>query len=275
MDLSPEIILTGKPAPTAPRIGIHGLGGVGKTSLAAQFPSPIFLTSPGETGLDTLISTNQIEPVSRFPEVKEWDDVVACVKFLLEGGSPDSKTFVLDTAPGLLRMLHVHVCETEYGGNWGPKGFGNYSEGMRECTPRWYKFLMQLDKLRKQRGMTIILLMHTEIKNFNNPEGLNYDRFIPDFPKDDWTKTHGWLDTTLFMNYVTDTEKQRGEGKATATGGVKRAFFTEHTAAYDAKGGRYGLPSVIELPNNAPDAYQVLVKSMKAAGKPKESGNGN
>ena len=274
MSVSLKDVSTAVPKKTPPRIVIHGVGGVGKTSFAAQFPNPIFLQSPGETGLETLISTGQLKPVGRVEKaIVEWTEVLDWIDELFTGDHK-YKTLVLDTAPGFCRLLHDHVCKTEYNGNWGPKGFMNYNCGYRECTPIWQQFLFTLDKLRLKRGMTIVLLMHSDIKNFKNPQGADYDRFTPDMQKDDWNKTFAWCDMCLFFNFIIETEKAATNAKSIVTSGSERAFFIENAGAYDAKGGRHGLPPLIELPNNAPEAYKDFISIVTKKKKP-ENTDGN
>ncbi len=275
MELSKESIMTAKPPKLPPRIGIHGVGGVGKTSIAAHFSSPFFILSPGETGLETLMSTNQLKPTARFPVCETWDDMLDQIEYLFKA-EHKYHTLVLDTAPGFLRCLHAHKCKQDYNNDWGPKGFASYNDGQRECTPLWHQFLLNLDKLREKKSMTIILLMHSQIKNFKNPEGPDYDRYRPDMPNDDWDRTFAWLDTVLFMNFITDTNKaERGDRKNIAKASDKRAFYMQRAGAYDAKGGRYGLPSMLELPDNAEEAYKLFVQTMKDSGKEKKANGSN
>ena len=269
--VSLSTVSTKVPKKTPPRIVIHGMGDVGKTSFAAQFPKPFFLQSPGETGLETLISTGQLKPVARVEKpVETWNELLDWIDELFVG-EHDYKTLVLDTASGCCRLLHEHICKTEYNGDWGPKGMAHYQHGFKECTPIWHQFLFTLDKLRLKRGMTIVLLMHSDIKNFKNPQGADYDRYTPDMLKDDWNRTFGWADAVLFMNFVVETEKaSANDAKKIVTGGSERAFFAENAGAYDAKGGRYGLPPVITLPNNPADAYKHFISIVT-----KENTDGN
>lgn len=275
MPVSLSTVSTAVPKKTPPRIAIHGVGGVGKTSFAAQFPKPIFLQSPGETGLETLISTGQLKPVGRVEKaIESWNELLDWIDELFTG-EHNYKTLVLDTAPGFCRLLHKHICETEYGGDWGPKGFMHYNQGYRECTPIWQQFLFTLDKLRLKRGMTIVLLMHTDIKSFKNPQGADYDRFTPDMQKDDWNKTFGWVDMCLFFNFIIETEKaSKTDAKKIATGGSERAFFIENAGAYDAKGGRHGLPPIISLPDNPAEAYKHFISIVSGKSK-QENTDGN
>src|SRR5450631_831960 len=65
---------------------VHGVEGVGKSSLAAGAPSPIFL------GADN--GTAQLD-IERLPEPQTWEDVLAAVR-LLQDESHEYRTLVID-----------------------------------------------------------------------------------------------------------------------------------------------------------------------------------
>jgi hypothetical protein len=50
---------------------------VGKTSLGACAPKPIYLMTRGETGLLTLIDAGRIPETAHFPELGTWPDLLA------------------------------------------------------------------------------------------------------------------------------------------------------------------------------------------------------
>ena len=88
-------------------------------------------------------------------------------------------TFVLDTANGAERLDQEHVCRSEYDNDWGEKGFGGYSRGFKLTVKEWIEFIQLLEELRKKKQMAIILLFHTQVVKFANPEGADYDRYQP------------------------------------------------------------------------------------------------
>ena len=57
---------------------IYGPEGIGKTSLAAAAPLPVFLMSRGETGLLSLIDHSRVPAETpHFPEAMTWEEVLA------------------------------------------------------------------------------------------------------------------------------------------------------------------------------------------------------
>lgn len=239
----------------------------GKTSLGAKFPAPIFLQSRGETGLETLMDAGLLPETPHFPEITDWETALGAVRLLRESDHK-YKTLVIDTANGLERLCHEHVCAKYYNSDWGPNGFAAYGRGYESAATEWRMLLTDLDALRMDRKMTILLLFHAEIKTFKNPEGSDYDRYRPAAHDKTWNLTHKWADVVLFGNYEAtvqgDSSNVNRKGKA--FGGQIRLLYTQRTAAYDA-GNRLGLPVEIEMGNSVDDAWQNFSKAVKEARK--------
>lgn len=249
---------SGKPS----RVVIHGVEGVGKTSLPAYAPSPIYMMSRGETGLLTLIDNNRISDTPHFPEVTEWNDVLSQIDWLATADHK-FKTLVIDTGNGLERLCHEHVCRVEFNGDMGPKGFANYMRGYEVSCSEWLKFLCALDRAR-DRGVQPFMLCHTKVKNFKNPEGADYDRYQPDMHEKTWGLTLKWADFVAFVNYETFFTNEKDAGRKKAAGGQQRIMYTERHAAFDAK-NRLGLPPEITLADSAQESWNILYNAVKEA----------
>jgi hypothetical protein len=244
---------------------IHGVEGVGKTSLAANMPAPVFIQTRGETGLETLIDSGRLPEVPHWPECQDWDELRGAIVELTEHDH-SYKTLVIDTVNGAERLCHEHVCRRDYGGDWGERGFTGYMRGFEVSLGDWREFLTLLDRLRETRRMGIVGLCHTKVKNFRNPEGPDYDRYQPDMHDKTWSLTHKWADTVLFLNFETFVSNDKDpKKKGKATGSQTRLLYTERHAAYDAK-NRHGLPGEIELGGSGADAWSNL-KAALAAGR--------
>lgn len=243
---------------------MHGVAGVGKTSFAACAPGVLFLMSPGETGLETLIDSKRVGEVPHMPEVKNWIDLLGIIDSLIEH-EHNYKTLVLDTLNGFERSCHEYICNREFGGDWGKKGFESYSSGYNVSLSDWKLLLTKLDTLRETKRMGIIALCHTKVKPFRNPEGADYDRYQPTLHDKTWDLTFGWADIVLFANYYTfvsdvDREGKRGKG----SGGSQRVMYTYRTAAYDAK-NRHGLEDEIDMGSENSEAWSNFANAMKSA----------
>lgn len=254
---------TAKPAAMV----IYGPPGIGKTSVGASAPSPVFLIDDQEDGINTLkTSALAEEDVPVLPAAKSWEDVLGQLD-ALAAGDHDFKYLVIDTLGGLERLCHEFVCKRDFKGDWGDKGFGSYAKGYEVSLPEWRMMLNRLDRLRTDKKMGIIALAHSLVRPFKNPEGEDYDRFIADMHHKTWAVTHKWADLILFSNYYVEVDKgSSGRERAKGKGGQVRFFNTEHHAAYDAK-NRHGLPAEISMGDSGNEAWANLVNEIKAARK--------
>jgi hypothetical protein len=250
------------------RIILHAVEGFGKTSFAAQVPNVIFIQTRGETGLETLIDAGQLPGVPHLPEVNSFPELLGAIDFLTNEDHP-FRALALDVINGAERLCHEEVCRRDFNGEWGDKGFGSYQKGYDVAIADWTEFLVRLDKLRATRKMGILMLCHTKVATFKNPEGPDYDRYQPDMNAKTWATTHKWADVVLFGNFETvvtggsagDGSKQGRKGKG--AGGSVRMMYAERTAAYDAK-NRLGLPSEIEMGGSPAEAWANFQAARKA-----------
>lgn len=220
------------------RLLVHGQEGVGKSTFAAGAPSPIFLgAEDGTAHLD----------VARFPSPERWTDVLEAVR-VLSNDEHAYRTLVIDTVDWAEPMLWEHICARDNTKERPIHGIEDYGfgKGYVAALDEWRVLLASLERLRNNKGMHIILLAHSALRLFKNPEGEDFDRYELKLN----TKAGGllkeWSDAALFARFEVyakqDAKTKRVRGVATGA----RLLCTERTAAYDAK-NRYGLPDRLPL----------------------------
>lgn len=247
---------------------VYGPPGIGKTSLGCATPAPVFLIDNQEDGIGTLKASRLVAAdIPVLPACGSWEDVTDALAALATGDHK-FKTLVIDTLGGMERLLHEFVCRTEFKGEWGEKGFSSYARGYEVSLPAWREFLNRLDRLRSDRGMGIVGLVHSHVRPFKNPEGEDFDRYIVDMHPKTWAVTHKFADMILFANYYVQVEEKRGSARAKGKGGQMRFFNTEHHAAYDAK-NRHALPPEIPMGESGAEAWDNLINAIKDARKDK------
>ena len=213
------------PLVRAQKTVIYGPEGIGKTTLAAQFPSPVFLDTEG--------GTHHLD-VARFPAPKTWDDVTKIIT-ALASESHEFKTLVVDTADWLEKLLIEEVCRRA--NKTSIEEFG-YGKGYVVVAEEVTKFLASLNALLA-RGMHILLLAHCRIAKFEQPDAAGaYDRYELKLTKQVAPLIKEWCDMLLFANYFTKVA-ENDSGKKRGVGGRERKLYTTHTAAWDAK-NRHG-----------------------------------
>jgi hypothetical protein len=214
------------------RIVLSGTEGIGKTTWAAQAPKPIFLGAEDGTAQ---------HDVSRFPEPRAWTDATDAVQCLISE-KHDYKTLVIDTIDWLEPLCWEFICGRDSKADIEAYGYG---KGYLAALSEWRVILRHLDTLRHKRNMSIILLAHTHIRPFRNPEGDDYDRYEMKIHTKSAGLIREWADCVFFANYETFTR----EGSAGRTKGIDngaRVLYTERRAAFDAK-NREGFPPKIAL----------------------------
>ena len=217
-------ILTGRIARPQKAV-IYGPEGIGKSTLAAQFPAPVFLDTEG--------GTHHLD-VARLPAPRSWDDVIKAVAALATEAH-DFKTLVIDTADWLEKLLVDHVCKQA--NKVSIEDFG-YGKGYVVLAEEVTKFLASLNALLA-RGMHILLLAHCRIAKFEQPDAAGaYDRYELKLTKQVAPLVKEWCDMLLFANYFTKVA-ENDSGKKRGVGGRERKLYTTHTAAWDAK-NRHG-----------------------------------
>lgn len=202
------------------RVVIYGPEGIGKTTLAAAFPCPVFLDTEGGTAhLD----------VVRFPQPENWDDIPRGTSALATSDH-EFHTLVIDTVDWLERLLILHICQRANKDSIEDFGYG---KGYTFLAEEFSRFLQSLEALRA-RGMHIVLVAHSTIRKFELPDAAGaYDRYELKLSKQCAPLLKEWCDLLLFVNYFTRVTES--DGKKRAVGGKERRIYTTHSAAYDAK----------------------------------------
>jgi len=235
-----ELVQTGIKA-TPPRILLHGIHGVGKSTWAAGAPKPIFL--PTEDGLTTI-------DVPHFPVSESLDEFFSYMGQLLKEDHNYS-TLVVDTVDWLQNLIWKKVCEDH--GVTSIEEIG-YAKGYIFALKHWDKFLAGVEKMRKDLGMAIVLLAHNEIKTFSPPDLDPYDRYQIKLHKHAATKLEEWADCVLFANF--DIYTKGKDDKKVVNSDPERVIHTTNRPAWRAK-TRYNLPEKMTLD------FNVLLKAIK------------
>ncbi|MFQ9751208.1 MAG: ATP-binding protein [Collinsella aerofaciens] len=228
-----RINITRGSVPRPQKVCIYGPEGVGKTTLAAQFPDPLFIDTEGGTeGYD----------VARTQAPQSWTALKDLVRAV--AAERPCGTLVLDTADWAERLLCAELCAKN---KWASMEALNYGKCWQYALEEFGRLLDLLTDVR-DAGMNVVVTAHATVSKFDQPdEAASYDRWTMKMYKKDAALLKEWADALLFVNYKTVVEMV-GEGfnaKGKARG-AKRTIFTTHHAAWDAK-NRWGLPAEVPL----------------------------
>jgi hypothetical protein len=229
-----------------PRIMLYGSEGIGKSSYGAKSPKPIFIQT--EDGL------GEIE-CSKFPLAKNLNDVFSSLQ-ALQSEEHDFQTVIIDSLDWLERLIFDEVCR-EFGTRNIEKVDGGYARGYTHALNHWRKFLNHLETLRNEKGMACILIAHSKIEKFEDPESSAYDRYSPRLHKHANALISEWVDAVLFATRRFRTQKEdtgfnreRTIAAPIGADGGERIIRMVGGPACVAK-NRFGLPAELPLSWNA------------------------
>ena len=180
-----------------PRLLVYGTEGIGKSTLAAGAPKPIFVQT--EDGLGEI-------DCHKFPIARSLEDVENALAELHAEKHP-YQTVVVDSLDWLERMIWDRLCKA-YGVSSIEKVDGGYGKGYVHALTPWRKVVDQLVALRDDRGMMVMLLAHAKVEKFEDPEAPTYDRYSPRLNKHASALVAEWCDAVLFATrrIITRTE---------------------------------------------------------------------
>ena len=159
-------IVTMKPG--APRITVYGKPGIGKSTFAAQFPTPLFLLTedPRLDGINAVPTTKTF--------VEFWDNL----KELLALENFPYKTIVIDSVSKLDAQITKHIIDEE-GGSKNKvttlgAACGGYGKGYERAQSIHRAVKSQLDRF-VDRGVAVVFIAHLAITKYKAPDSDDYD----------------------------------------------------------------------------------------------------
>lgn len=217
-----------------PVIGtIIGDAGLGKTSLACTFPSPIIIRA--EDGLQAIPSDKRPDA---FPVIHKesqlWDQLIALLQ-----EPHDYKTVVIDSVTALERLFIQHVVESD------PKNprtinqaLGGYGAGLAAVGAMHQRVRKAAGMLNERKCMNVIFVAHADTETIELPDQDPYTRYNLRLGK---RSSAPYVDDSDFVGFLKLETFTTGDGerkKAISDG--TRVLVTYATAASVSK-NRYGI----------------------------------
>lgn len=215
----------------AQKVCIYGSEGIGKSTLAAAFPEPLFIDTEG--------GTSHMD-VRRVEAPATWDGLVNIAKEVAK--QPEvCKTLVLDTADWAEQLAITHICDKFK--KAGLEDFG-YGRGYTFLSEEFSRLLEAFDQVIAA-GINVVVTAHAKMRKFEQPDEMgSYDRWEMKLSKQVAPLLKEWCDLLLFCNYktvvvTTDNDRKKAQGG-------KRVMYASHHPCWDAK-NRCGLPDEMDL----------------------------
>lgn len=223
-----------------PKIIIYGGPKVGKSTLAAGAPSPIFI--PCEAGIDSI-------DTAAFPLCTSWSDVLGCLESLATE-EHEFRTVALDSLDWCEPLIWAAVAKAAGKGSIEDIGYG---KGYIEAGKYWRELLDGLDWLRQQKAMTVVLICHDEQRKVEPADADGYDVSGLKLHKRALALVTEWADVIGYARCKKSVKSEEGNKHARAVGLGVRVLTLGQNPAY-LTGNRYGLPDEIDLSWTAFDA---------------------
>ena len=211
---------------------ITGDAGTGKTSLAATFPTPIFIRA--EDGMQSIPEESRPDafPVIKNPE-QLWGQLGALIK-----EDHKYKTLVIDSVTALERLFMQAVIDSD------PKmprsinqALGGYGAGV-SAVGSMHQRVRKAAGMLNDKGMNIVFIAHAETENIELPDSDPYTRYNLRIGKKSVASYIDEVDLVGFLKLETITMGD-GERKKAVSDGT-RLLVCYSTAANVSK-NRYDI----------------------------------
>lgn len=210
---------------------VYGVPGIGKSTLAAQAPRPLFLDLEG--GLTRI-------DCDRTPRLGTWQELMEGMKFFFES---DYQSLVIDTVDGLEEIVRRNVCELNGWKSIEAPGFG---KGYAVMMERFQDFLSLCERV-KAKNKNVLFIGHEVIKTHQAPDTDAYDRYNLKMNNRLAAILVGRVDFVFFAQYEAHIKSDRNnDDRLRAVGTGKRILRTQEAPAWIAK-NRFGLEPTTDM----------------------------
>lgn len=228
----------------AVKLLIYGHEGIGKSTLASQFPDPLYIDTEG--------STRHMD-VARTETPSSWTMMMEQVKYICDNPSV-CKTLVIDTMDWAEQLCSDHICATKKLSGIEDIGYG---KGYVYLAEEFGHLLNQLEEVVR-KGINVIVIAHAMMRKFEQPDEMGaYDRWELKMQKKDAALVKEWSDGIFFMSYKTMSVATDKKGKKFKPQGGQRVIYTSHHPCWDAK-NRFGMPDELPMSYDAISPYLNL-----------------
>lgn len=224
--------LVQKPLPRAVCATLCGEGGMGKTTLAASFPSPVFIRT--EDGMESL---GDDAPMA-FPIAQSSQQIIDQLN-MLGAEEHEFRTVVIDSVTKLNILIEQEIIAAD---PKQPKSInqanGGYGAGMAAAAERHRQIKAVCDQLIQYKGINVVFIAHADSELVELPDQDPYTRYTLRMGKRAVTHYSDDVDVVAFVKLKTFTSGSGERKRATTTG--ERIITCYPTPNHISK-NRYGI----------------------------------
>lgn len=143
---------------------LFGEGGMGKTTLAAMFKSPVFIRT--EDGTASLAGNDN---VSLFPLATSTQDVLDAIEALATQ-KHDHKTLVIDSITQLATMVEAEIVAADPKAKSINQAGGGYGAGYSAAAEKHRQIREWAGSLAYEKGLNIVFIGHADTEMLDLPD---------------------------------------------------------------------------------------------------------
>lgn len=239
-------------------VTITGDAGMGKTTLAASFPKPLFIRA--EDGLQAV--PENIRP-DALPIVENVDMLFEQLAGVATE-EHDYQTLVIDSVSALERMFVKHVVDSD---PKKPKSIksanGGYGAGFEAVAALHQRLRHACGVINTRRNMHIVFIAHADVETLQLPDDEPYDRYSLRMSKKSLPAYVDDVDVVGFIKLKTFILGEEGSRKKAKSDG-SRVLVTYATPANISKNRHHIADDLeIEAGKNPLAAYIPSLKQEK------------
>jgi hypothetical protein len=212
---------------------ITGDAGLGKTSLAATFPKPIFIRA--EDGLQAIPVASRPDAFPLLSNVDMlWEQLTALIK-----EDHDYKTLVIDSVTQLDNLFTNHIVDTD------PKkprtiaqALGGYGAGFQALSSLHGRVRKAAGILNEVKGMNIVFIAHSETETIELPDQDPYTRYNIRMQK---KSVSHYTDNTDLVGYLKLETHTFGDGERKKAISDGTRILVTYVSAANISKNRYGI----------------------------------
>ena len=143
---------------------LFGEGGMGKTTLAAMFPNPVFIRT--EDGTASLAGNDN---VSLFPLATSTQDLLDAIEALATQ-KHDHKTLVIDSITQLATMVEAEIVAADPKAKSINQAGGGYGAGYSAAAEKHRQIRDWAGSLAYEKGLNIVFIGHADTEMLDLPD---------------------------------------------------------------------------------------------------------
>lgn len=187
-------------------------GGLGKTTLASMFPSPVFIRTEDGTK-----SIEHREDIALFPIANKFQDVLEAIGALITEDHM-FKTVVLDSITQLNTNIETEIVRADGKARSINQAAGGYGAGYSAAAMMHQEIREAMEVLREKKGMHVVFLAHADSEMVDLPDQEGFTRYTIRMHKKSVSHYSDNVDMVGFIKLKTYTMGDGNKKKALSDG---------------------------------------------------------